>query len=130
MVEVATAVVFSPETLTPYGPNILVERFPEDDKTVGGLFLPDNALNKSLFCKVLKVGTGEYVNSTFVRPPCKPGDIVIVRQMDGRKMSVATRNTLFVPQELIEAVGSDEEWPAAVLELINSRIKQRLAIGA
>lgn len=100
----------SPEILKPYGPNVLVRRLAIDDKTEGGIVLPENALNKNLHCEVLKVGTGEVIGSTFVSPPCKPGDIVVIRQMDGRKATAIDKELLLVHQDLVEGQASEEPW--------------------
>lgn len=121
-------VTYDETTLSPYGPNVLVRRLLEETSSGGGILLPENALNKNLFCEVLKVGHGEYIGGKLIPPPCAPGDIVVVRQMDGRKVSSVNRNLVFVHQELIEGIAKKESWPESVRDLIAARKAKRLGV--
>lgn len=64
--------------LQPLGDRIIVERHASDEKTVGGILLPDTAKNKPQRGKVLAVGPGKEGKDGVRRPlQVKVGDEVI-----------------------------------------------------
>src|SRR5216684_2384949 len=62
----------------PLGDRIVVRRFEADEKTAGGIILPDNAKSKPQKGEVLAVGPGKMVKDGTRRPlQVKEGDTVI-----------------------------------------------------
>jgi chaperonin GroES len=62
----------------PLGDRIVVRRFEADEKTAGGIILPDNAKNKPQKGKVLAVGPGKMIKDGSRRPlQVKEGETII-----------------------------------------------------
>jgi chaperonin GroES len=58
---------------------ILVEKLDGDEKTPGGIIIPDNVVGRNIKCRVLKVGPGRrQQDGTIMACCCKPGDLVLV----------------------------------------------------
>jgi chaperonin GroES len=70
--------------LKPIGDRIIVERFEAEEKTAGGILLPDNAQNKPQKGKVLAVGPGKVLKDGKRRPlQVKEGDTVLFTSWAG-----------------------------------------------
>jgi len=68
----------------PLGDRIVVRRFEADEKTAGGIILPDNAKNKPQKGKVLAVGPGKMIKDGSRRPlQVKEGETVIFTSWAG-----------------------------------------------
>ena len=102
--------MYAVDTIKPYGPNVLVKRFPPKLETDSGIALPETDVEKNLECRVLSVGDGEYINGTFVHSNLKEGQTVIIRQFDGRSLNLS-KELLLVHHELIEAIVKYEDVP-------------------
>jgi chaperonin GroES len=64
--------------LQPLGDRIIVQRHSAEEKTVGGILLPDTAKNKPQRGKVLAVGPGKEIKDGSRRPlQVKVGDEII-----------------------------------------------------
>lgn len=98
------------DSLQAYGAFVLIERLPVDKKTKTGLDLPENQMSKNLRCKVLSVGAGEWVNETHIHSGLVPGDVVSVRQYDGRQINI-DKSVRLVHMEMIENKSVDKPWP-------------------
>jgi chaperonin GroES len=62
----------------PLGDRLVVQRFEAEEKTSGGLLLPDSAKNKPQKGKVLAVGAGKLLKDGTRRPlQVKEGDIFL-----------------------------------------------------
>lgn len=82
------------ENLRPYGRNVLIERLEQERVTKGGIVLPDNYNENSVYAKLLKVGNGYLkqneegdrviAGSRIPATLAKVGDIVVVRGIEGR----------------------------------------------
>lgn len=81
------------------GENIAVRRFKEDENSKGGIFIPDNAKEKSLIGTVVAVGSGEHMKDGSVRPlDVKVGDKVYVSKYYGDETEV-TGEPLLITRE-------------------------------
>jgi chaperonin GroES len=68
----------------PLGDRIVVQRVESEEKTAGGIFLPDSAQNKPLRGKVLAVGPGKLLKSGTRRElQVKKGDMVLFTMWAG-----------------------------------------------
>jgi len=56
---------------------ILLERIEEENKTAGGIIIPDNAKEKPSRGRVIATGDGIYENGQKIPVTVKPGDIVL-----------------------------------------------------
>jgi chaperonin GroES len=62
----------------PLGDRLVIRRFESDEKTAGGIILPDTAKNKPQKGKVLAVGQGRMLKDGSRRAlQVKPGDTVL-----------------------------------------------------
>jgi chaperonin GroES len=70
--------------LKPLGDRIVIERQAAEDKTAGGILLPDSAKNKPQKGKVLAVGPGKVLKNGTRRPlQVKEGDLVLFTNWAG-----------------------------------------------
>lgn len=56
---------------------VLLERIEEENKTAGGIIIPDNAKEKPVRGRVVAVGEGIFENGQLVKTTVKPDDIVL-----------------------------------------------------
>lgn len=56
---------------------ILLERIEEENKTAGGIIIPDNAKEKPVRGRVIATGDGIYDNGQKIPVTVKPDDIVL-----------------------------------------------------
>ncbi len=56
---------------------ILLERIEEENKTAGGIIIPDNAKEKPVRGRVIATGDGIYENGQKIPVTVKPNDIVL-----------------------------------------------------
>jgi chaperonin GroES len=91
----------------PLGDRIVVRRFEADEKTAGGIILPDNAKSKPQKGKILAVGPGKLVKDGTRRPlQVKEGDTVIFTSWAGDeyKEHKSGSNVLLMREEDVLAV--------------------------
>lgn len=56
---------------------VLLERLPEENKTAGGIIIPDTAKEKPVRGRVIAVGDGEIQNGNCISMSVTVGDIVM-----------------------------------------------------
>jgi chaperonin GroES len=72
------------QKLRPLGNNVWVELIEKNEKTAGGIYIPDAAKEKTQMAKVLSTGPGKYnVNGTLLPVQVKAGDIVFFGKFSG-----------------------------------------------
>ena len=70
--------------IRPLHDRILAKRLAEKDRTVGGLFIPDNAREKPLEALVIAVGSGKILETGKTLPlSLKAGDQVLIGKYSG-----------------------------------------------
>jgi chaperonin GroES len=70
--------------LTPLYDRVLVRRLKSEDKTAGGIVIPDTAKEKPQKGVVVEVGTGKTLDDGKIRPiDVKPGDQVMFGRYAG-----------------------------------------------
>lgn len=86
-----------------FGNRLVIKFANPEDKTPGGVLLPQTAQERPKTAKVVKVGTGFYLNSgKQVKPDVSEGDTVLVRDRDlGDKLS---ENVYVISMEDVLAV--------------------------
>ena len=85
---------------------LLVESKPQEEKTSGGIYLPDNAKqDKPQEAVVVKAGAEE-VNDKGVKKsaPAKVGDVVIYKKWGGNEVKIDGKEYIFVKFDDILAV--------------------------
>lgn len=89
----------------PLGDKVLVKRLEPQQKTKGGILLPDSAQEKPKEAEVIAVGTGK-VNDKGERTPIsvKVGDKIIFTSYAGTEIKVDGEDLLIMREEDILAV--------------------------
>ena len=77
--------------IKPLHDRIIVEAAPKEERSSGGIILPDSAQEKPLMGKVLAVGPGKTLDSgTTVPVDVKKGDTVLYGKYAGTEVTVGT----------------------------------------
>jgi chaperonin GroES len=93
--------------LTPIGDRIVVQRQEADEKTAGGIILPDTAKNKPQKGKILAVGPGKMLKNGERRPlQLKVGDTILFTSWAGDefKERSSSKEILLMREEDVLAV--------------------------
>ncbi|MBL7139928.1 MAG: co-chaperone GroES [Planctomycetes bacterium] len=91
--------------LKPLGDKVVVKRLEAEEKTRGGIVLPDTAKEKPKRGKVVAVGPGKTLESGEVaKPTVKKGDEVIFSSFAGTEITVAGVEMLIMSTDDILAV--------------------------
>ena len=73
--------------IAPIADQILVRRLEEQEKTSGGIIIPDTAKETPQEARVIAVGLGQKLKNGDVRPlDVKPGDRVLIGQYAGSEV--------------------------------------------
>jgi chaperonin GroES len=91
--------------IVPLNDKIVVQRLEADDKTAGGIILPDNAKEKPKQGKVLSLGDGKLLDSgSRAAFQVKVGDTVLFTSYAGNEVSVDGKDYLVMTEDDILAV--------------------------
>jgi chaperonin GroES len=91
--------------ITPLNDKALIERVEADDKTAGGIILPDTAKEKPKQGKVLALGEGKLLeNGQRVPFQVKVGDRVLFSSYAGNEVQVDGKEYLVMSEDDILAV--------------------------
>ena len=92
-------------TLIPLGDRVVVEREESEQRTSGGILLPDSAKDKPARGTVVSVGEGK-CDSKGVRHPLqvKPGDLVVFTSYAGEAFKVGDDELLLMREDVILAI--------------------------
>ncbi|CAM3573419.1 co-chaperone GroES [Deinococcus frigens] len=92
--------------LKPLGDRVLVEIVEDtEQKTAGGLFVPDSAKEKSQRGKVISVGSGKMLdNGTRVALDVKEGDTVYFAKYGGTEVNLEGKNYSILAERDILAI--------------------------
>jgi chaperonin GroES len=83
--------------LKPLQDRIVIKRLEADDKSAGGLYIPENAKEKPARGEVLAVGAGRYLDNGERAPmPCAVGDMVIFGKYQGNEITLEGEQYLIV----------------------------------
>jgi chaperonin GroES len=92
-------------TIRPLHDRILAKRLQEEDKTAGGLFIPDTAKEKPLEAEVIAVGNGKVTEDGKLRPlDVKKGDKVLIGKYSGSEVKVNGEDHIILREDDILAV--------------------------
>ena len=91
--------------LKPLGGKVIVEILKAEDKTKGGIILPDTAKEKPQEAKVIAVGSGKTLeNGKVIAPDVKAGDIIIFGKYSGSEVKVDDKEYLIIDADDILAI--------------------------
>ena len=91
--------------IVPLNEKIVVERVEADDKTAGGIILPDTAKEKPKQGKILAVGGGKLLDDGKPAPfQVKVGDRVLFSSYAGSEVTIDGKEYLIMTEDDILAV--------------------------
>ncbi len=91
--------------VVPLNEKIMVQRLEAEDKSAGGIILPDNAKEKPKQGKVLSMGEGKLLeNGTRASFQVKVGDRVLFTSYSGNEITVNNKEFLIMTEDDILAV--------------------------
>ena len=91
--------------IQPLNEKIVVERLEADDRTAGGIILPDTAKEKPIEGKVVAVGNGKVLEDGKVRPlDVKVGDRVLFGKYSGTEVKIDGQERLILREDDILGV--------------------------
>jgi chaperonin GroES len=91
--------------LRPLNDRVIVKRLEEEEKTVGGIIIPDTAKEKPQQAKVIAVGKGRTLDNGQVIPlTVKEGDRVLFGKYAGTEIKIDGDEHLIMREEDILAI--------------------------
>ncbi len=91
--------------IRPLHDRILAKRIQEEEKTAGGLFIPDTAKEKPLEAQVIAVGQGKVLDDGKLRPlQVKAGDKVLIGKYTGSEVKLNGEEHIILREDDILAV--------------------------
>jgi len=94
--------------IRPLQDRVIVKRIREEEKTKGGIFIPDTAKEKPIEGKVVAVGNGIVMKDGKVRPlDVKKGNRVLFGKYSGTEVKIDGEEHLIMREEDILAVIED-----------------------
>ena len=92
-------------SLRPLHDRIIVERLSEDEKTAGGIIIPDSAKEKPQKGKVIAVGKVKVGEDGTIRPlDVKSGDLVLFGKYSGTEVKIDNADRLIMREDDVLAV--------------------------
>jgi chaperonin GroES len=94
--------------IRPLQDRIIVKRVAEEEKTKGGIIIPDSAKEKPIEGRVLAVGNGKVLEDGTVRPlDVKAGDRILFSKYAGTEVKLDGDEHLIMREEDILGVVED-----------------------
>lgn len=90
--------------LKPLNDRVLVKRMEEEEKTAGGIIIPDSAKEKPQRGEVIAVGPGKVENGARVELIVKAGDSVLFNKYAGTEFKVEGEELLVMREDDILAI--------------------------
>ncbi len=91
--------------IRPLHDRILAKRLAHEDKTSGGLFIPDTAKEKPLEAEVIAVGNGKVLEDGSLRAlEVKAGDKVLIGKYSGSEIKLDGEEHIILREDDILAV--------------------------
>jgi chaperonin GroES len=82
--------------ITPLGRRVLVKRVASEEKTAGGIYLPDNAKEKPQEAEVLALGTGKEEEGKDVSFTVAVGNKVLISKYGGTEVKLDGEDVLII----------------------------------
>jgi chaperonin GroES len=92
-------------TIRPLHDRILVKRLAEQERTAGGLYIPDSAKEKPIEAEVIAVGSGKLLEDGTVRKlDVKAGDKVLFGKYSGSEVKLDGEEHLILREDDLLAI--------------------------
>ncbi len=89
----------------PLQDRVLLKRLEVEEKTAGGIIIPDTAKEKPQECKVVAVGPGKTLdNGERQKPSVKEGDRVLIGKWGGSEVKIDGEEHIIIKEDEILAV--------------------------
>ena len=91
--------------IRPLQDRLIVKRVEEEEKTKGGIIIPDSAKEKPMEGKVIAVGKGKVLEDGKIQPPdVKAGDRVLFGKYSGTEVKIDGEEHLIMREDDILGV--------------------------
>ena len=90
--------------LKPYGDRILVKPMPEEEKSAGGILLPDSAKERPQSGEVIAVGPGKIEDGKRIAMEIKAGDTIVYSKYGGTEIKVDGEDSLILKESDVLAI--------------------------
>lgn len=91
--------------IEPLGDKVVIKRLEADEKTAGGILLPDSAREKPLQGRVLSVGEGRRLaDGGRAKPQVSEGDRILFARYGGMDVVVDDEDLLIMSEDEILAI--------------------------
>jgi chaperonin GroES len=91
--------------IRPLQDRVIVKRVKEEEKTKGGIIIPDTAKEKPIEGEVIAVGAGKTLDDGTVRKPeVKPGDRILFGKYSGTEVKIEGEEHLILREDDILGV--------------------------
>lgn len=87
--------------IKPLHDRVLIKRISEEEKTKGGIIIPDTAKEKPMEGKIVAVGSGKVVDGKVVALQVKAGDRVLFAKYAGTEIKIEGEEHLILSEEEI-----------------------------
>ena len=93
----------------PLGDRVLIKRVEEEEKTKGGIIIPDTAKEKPMEGKVIGVGAGKMLKDGTKRPlVVKEGDRILFAKYAGTEIKIDGEELMILSEEEVLGVVTDK----------------------
>lgn len=101
-------------SIRPLHDRVIVRRIEQDEKTAGGIIIPDTAKEKPIQGEVVAVGPGARDESgKLIALDVKPGDVVLFGKWSGTEVNLSGEELLVMKESdvigIVEAVSSKKK---------------------
>ena len=83
----------------PLGDRILIKRIKEEEKTKGGIIIPDTAKEKPQEGKVIAVGKGKYEEGKLIPVEVKVGDRILFGKYSGSEIKLEGEELIIMRED-------------------------------
>lgn len=92
------------KSIRPLYDRVLVQRLNEEEKTKGGIIIPDSAKEKPQEGKVVAVGSGRYEDGKLVPLQVKVGEKILFSKYSGNEIKIDGEEHLIMKEDEILGV--------------------------
>src|SRR4026207_364079 len=110
--------------IRPLHDRVIVKRIEEEEKTKGGIIIPDTAKEKPQEGKVVAVGPGKYEDGKLIPLGVKMGDKILFGKYSGTEIKLDGEEHLIMREDDILGVvelGGDKAWLQRKCGLVRMR---------
>ncbi|MCG8529204.1 MAG: co-chaperone GroES [Desulfovibrionales bacterium] len=90
--------------LKPLSDRVLVKRLEAEEKTAGGLYIPDTAKEKPSRGEIVAAGPGRVENGNCIAMTVKVGDVVLFNKYAGNEINIDGEEYLVMREDDVLAI--------------------------